>query len=125
MAINYTRVADEIIKIARGLGYDIQMFDEFGSGPISSSKKAKYIYLKPDGIIFSMPSGAVDEHEEIFIYVGNKKDINKFLNLVRRVRIVARFNALGITIRKFNTDVVTPKHFADEARSRLEDKQEE
>ena len=74
MAINYTKINDEILKIARGMKYTVKMFDEFGSGPISSTKKAKFIYLEPDGVMLSVPTGNSSEHDEIYIYIGNKMD---------------------------------------------------
>jgi len=116
MSVNYAKVNDELTKICRGLGYTIAMYDEKGSGPISDPAYAKSIYLEPDGIMITVPVGNTSEHDEIYIYVGKKKDMAKFLSLVARIKVVAHMNALGMTIRNFETDSVKPKDFADAAR---------
>lgn len=116
MAINYSRVNNELIKIGRGLGYTIQMYDEQGAGPISDPDYAKYVYLMPVGILISVPQGNSNERNEIYIYVGKKKDPLEFEALRQRIKVLAHFNGLGMTIHNFESDRVTPKDFADEAQ---------
>jgi len=116
MSINYAKVNEELVKIARGLGYTIKMYDEKGDGPIADPVNAKFIYLEPDGIMIAVPTGNTSEHDEIYIYVGKKKDMSKFLTLIQRVKVASHFNGLGMTIRNFENDSMSPKDFADDAR---------
>jgi len=116
MAVNYAKVNDELIKICRGIGYTIKMYDEKGDGPIADPANAKFIYLQPDGIMIAVPVGNTSEHDEIYVYVGKKKDMTMFLSLIQRIKVTGHFNGLGMTIRNFETDAVNPKDFADDAR---------
>lgn len=116
MAVNYWRINGEIVKIGRGLGYTIQMYDDQGNGPISDPAYAKYIYFAPVGIMISVPIGNSSERDEIFIYVGKEKDKLEFQSLRQRLKVLAHLNGLGLTIRNFESDRVVPKDFADEAR---------
>lgn len=120
MSINYKRVNEEIVKVARGLGYTIKMFDEKGSGPIATAENARYIELSPDGIMISVPVGNTSEVDEIYIYAGKKKDRSKFLSLIGKIKNIGHFNGLGMTIRTFETNKVAPAQFADSARSAKE-----
>lgn len=120
MAVNYRRVNEEIVKVARGLGYTIKMFDEKGSGPISTAENARYIELSPDGIMISVPVGNSSEIDEIYVYAGKKKDRSKFLTLIQKVKAIGHFNGLGMTIRSFDTNKVSPAQFADSARAARE-----
>ena len=126
MAINLEKITDNIVKIARGLGYNIKMYDEFGNGPISSSKTAKYIFLEPDGILFSIPSlNGNETDKDIYIYVGNKKNVQKFADLLKRIRIIAKMDGMGITLKnEYNLERITPDYLAHEARSAREENQE-
>ena len=121
MGINYEKVNDEFVKIARGLGYTIEMYDEMGNGPISSTKNAKYIELMPDGIMLGLPTGSNADRDEIIIYAGTRKDMAKFLDLIHRCKIVAHMNGLEITIRKFDQPQVRAKDLAHLARAKRED----
>lgn len=120
MGINYEKVNDEFVKIARGLGYTVEMYDEMGSGPIASSKNARYVELMPDGIMLGLPSGSNTDRDEIIVYVGTKKDMPRFLDLIHRIKVVAHMNALEITIRKFDQPQVRSKDLAHLARAKRE-----
>ena len=120
MTINYEKVNDEFVKIARGLGYTIEMYDEIGNGPIASTKNAKYIELMPDGIMLGLPTGSNADRDEIIIYAGSRKDMAKFLDLIHRSKIVAHMNGLEITIRKFDQPQVRAKDLAHLARAKRE-----
>src|SRR5574343_312404 len=117
MAINYKKVNEEIVKVARGIGYTIKMFDEKGSGPIATAENARYIELSLDGIMISVPVGNASEIDEIYIYAGKKKDRSKFLSLIQKIKNIGHFNGLGMTIRTFETDKVSPAQFSDDARA--------
>jgi hypothetical protein len=125
MAINYKKVNEEIVKVARGLGYTIKMFDEKGSGPIATAENARYIELAPDGIMISVPVGNSSEIDEIYIYAGKKKDRSKFLSLIQKIKNIGHFNGLGMTIRTFETDKVSPAQFSDDARAAKAQAEEE
>ena len=118
--INYEKVNDEFVKIARGLGYTIRMYDEMGSGPISNTKNARYVELMPDGIMFSLPSNSSSDRHEIIIWAGTKKDTAKFLDLINRTKVVAHMNGLEQTIRKMNQPQVRAKDLSHLAKAKRE-----
>lgn len=122
MAISIPRINDQIIKISKGLGYEVRLFDEMGNGPISSAKTARYIYLDPDGIQISMPSESIDDYDDIKIYIGHNKDNNRFSDLLNRIRIIAKQNAIGVTtVDEYQLDRVPVNHLHHEVQARKED----
>lgn len=125
MGLNYKKINSEIVKIAKGLGYNLKMFDEKGSGPISDSEKAKYVELTPDGIMIDLPQGYSSETDEIYIYAGKNKDKERFLKLIQAVKVAGHMNGLGMTIKNFSTPKVSPKDFADKAKTAREKAREE
>lgn len=120
MGINYEKINDQVIKIARGLDYTVEMYDEMGTGPISNTKNARYVELMPDGIMLSLPDGSSSDRNEIVIYAGTKKDKIKFLDLINRTKVVAHMNGLEQTIRKFDQPQVRAHDLSHLARAKRE-----
>ena len=120
MGLNYEKINDEIVKIARGLGYTVQMYDEMGSGPISSTRNVRYVELMPCGIMLGLPSVSSTERDEMIIYVGNTKDMARFLDLINRTKVVLHMNGVEQTIRKFDQPQVRAKDLAHLARAKRE-----
>lgn len=118
MGINYEKINEEVYKIALGLGYKVQIFDEMGNGPISNTENARYFELLPDGIMVAMPEE--NDRSEVIFYVGTKKDKIRFLDLINTTKVTLHMNGVEQTIRTFNQPEVRAKDISHLARARKE-----
>lgn len=123
MNISYGKVVDEIFKILVGLGFKVQLYTADGEGPSSDAYAAKYIYTKPDGLMFEMPDESSDK-KEIVISKPDGMDIKVFENIYHRVRNVAKIYGIETTVRSFSK-TITPKDFAFKPAAKQEDEAEQ
>jgi len=122
MNISYPKVANEIFKILKGIGYSVEMYDQDGNGPLSSAKLAKYIYTKPDNMMIELPTGNSKEVMQIVFYKPESMDLEVFKNLFTRIKNIARLYGLEITVRSF-AKTITPKDFAYRASAKHEERE--
>lgn len=124
MNIPYAKVNNEIFKILQGLDYTIKMFDQDGSGPISSPKLAKYIYVEPAGSMISLPDGSADDYNEVIFYKGSDLNIDDFKNIKNRLQNLLKLYGIGLRVESF-TKRVEPKNLAYKVKARQEEMQEQ
>lgn len=106
------KLANDIFKTVKGLGYVIEMYDYKGQGPIVDPEKAKYIYLKPDQIMISIPRDDSNDIGEVFIYTSGDSLNDKNKKMIQRIKNIGMQYQTGVTIRKFDKKDITPKKFA-------------
>ena len=123
MNVNHGKIVNEIFKILKGLGFSVELYNEEGDGPMSSPHISKYIWAKPDGIMFDMPTDDSTDTQEIIIYKPDSLDIEIFKNIHTRVKNVGRLHGIEITVRNFNKSI-TPKDFSYRAKATKEEELE-
>ncbi len=122
MALNYKKINEEIIKLARGLGYRVEMYDEKGAGPINTPEKAKYVYLQPENIAVSLPQGYTSEFDEVYVYTSkDNKNMNSFVKFIKNLQKVCHINGLGVTIRNFENKDSISDYFVQDAKRNKEE----
>lgn len=104
MAFSQYKVTSDIFKVLKGVkGRSVFMYDSQGKGPVASPENAKWIFVKPDNILISLPKEG--SSEEIFIYRTTGKSDNDFKDILNRIRRVTLKHRIGITLMNYEQSV--------------------
>lgn len=116
MAINLDKLGEQVFKILKGYGLDLELFTEDGKSTVDPME-AKRFYNSVNKIMVNLDN--VDEKYELKVNLGKSTDVNSIRKLLDSLRNLANRNIVEYTLRTFGKDI-EPKDFAYQAKRNSE-----
>lgn len=112
MAINIDKVSEQIFKVLKGHGLNLELFTSDGKSTVDP-QEAKRFYNADNKMMVNLD--ITDEKNELKVGLGKSTDVNSLRKLLDSLRSLANRNIIEYTLRTFGKDI-EPRDFAFQAK---------
>ena len=109
MAVNYSTIAEKIMRIIQGNGIPLKMFSSDNGKSVANPEEARFFYIDEPNMMVSIDEGT----NEVKLHFGEGVDIDKpqAEKLMNSLRQLSREYMLDFDMRSFGKHIV-PKNYA-------------
>lgn len=112
MAIKIEKVSEQIFKVLKGHGLNLELFTQDGMATVDPTE-AKRFYNAENKMMVNLD--VTDEKSELKVGLGKSTDVSALRKLLDNLRTLANRNIIEYTLRTFGKDI-EPKDFAFQAK---------
>lgn len=112
MAIKIEKVSEQIFKVLKGHGLNLELFTKDGMSTVDPTEALRF-YNAENKMMVNLD--VTDEKSELKVGLGKSTDVSALRKLLDNLRTLANRNIIEYTLRTFGKDI-EPKDFAFQAK---------